>query len=164
VAPIAVETEKKPKANKSSKSESISKEEPSISSTASQGLAALKNLIAKAAAGTLTSKSKTEEYATVNSPKRSPAESPLVAKKPSEPIPTQTILKATTEIQTETEIKTVKDENNDYWMEEKLKMQKDPAYQSFKSNKGSLQMIRKSSTSSKGTSPPPQTISTQVLN
>lgn len=158
MAPIAVETEKKPKANKSSKTESVTKEETSISSTASQGLAALKNLIAKAAAGTLTSKSKTEEYATVSSPKRSPAESPLVAKKPPEPIATQTDINTTTEIQT------IKDENNDYWMEEKLKMQKDPAYQSFKSNKGSLQMIRKSSTSSKGTSPPPQTISTQVLN
>lgn len=47
--------------------------------------------------------------------------------------------------------------DNDYWQEEKVKMENAHSYQSFQ--KGS---ILKKSLTSKGTSPPPQTISTQV--
>lgn len=48
--------------------------------------------------------------------------------------------------------------DNDYWQEEKVKMENAQSYQSFQ--KGS---ILKKSLTSKGTSPPPQTISTQVI-
>lgn len=134
-------------------------------STAQQGLAVLKNLIAKAAAGTLGSKSSsTTKINSTDEPKMTPSE-PKVMTQPSLHVETST--KCSMEVQTETlfEVtgtKTGKDEaigqESDYWLEEKLKMQNAPAYQSFQ--KGA--QMKKSLTTSKGTSPPPQTISTQV--
>lgn len=142
-----------------------------------QGLAALKSLIAKAAAGTLSSKSsvtkshnetatKTDDNIEVSS-KLSSGEHSTNSK---ESLSSNIIAggksksNATTSTSTSTSTSTALDSNddatqeNDYWLEEKLKMQNTVAYQSFQ--KGAL--LKKTLTS-KGTSPPPQTISTQVI-
>jgi hypothetical protein len=128
--------------------------------TPALGLAALKSLIAKAAAGTLSSKSsvaksqnetatKTEDHSEVSVPSNKAVSS---------------VGKSTATTSTSTSTSTAVDSNddpiqeNDYWLEEKLKMQNTVAYQSFQ--KGAL--LKKTLTS-KGTSPPPQTISTQVI-
>ena len=147
-------------------------------STAQQGLAVLKNLIAKAAAGTLGSKSsstsKTQVETNIDEPKLTPKSSPVMTPnqlKVTTPSLVETSTKCTMEVQTETTSfgtsstgTTTKDEavgqEIDYWLEEKLKMQNAPAYQSFQ--KGA--QMKKNLTTSKGTSPPPQTISTQVTN
>jgi hypothetical protein len=130
--------------------------------TPALGLAALKSLIAKAAAGTLSSKSsvaknqnetatKTDDHSEVSVP-------------PNKAVSSVGKSTATTSTSTSTSTSTAVDSNddpiqeNDYWLEEKLKMQNTVAYQSFQ--KGAL--LKKTLTS-KGTSPPPQTISTQVI-
>lgn len=126
------------------------------SNSSAQGLATLKSLIAKAAAGTLNSKSSTTKSSTTEAAavkNENKTEKPLADDQP-KTNPTKTT-------STSTSTGTHEDvgiQENDYWMEEKLKMQNKPAYQSFQ--KGA--MLKKSLTS-KGTSPPPQTISTQVL-
>ena len=140
------------------------------------GLAALKSLIAKAAAGTLSSKSsvaktqneaatRTDDHSEVSS-KHSSGEQTKNSKEsvpPSKAVSSVGKSSATTSTSTSTSTSTALDSNddpiqeNDYWLEEKLKMQNTIAYQSFQ--KGAL--LKKTLTS-KGTSPPPQTISTQV--
>lgn len=126
-----------------------------------QGLAVLKTLIAKAAAGTLVTKKAPETAAQSGDPPPEQKEQKVEVPPELPPKPITASIKVAMEVQTEPEDKkevvTAPKEENDYWTEEKLKMQKDPAYQSFK--KG---LVKKNSTSSKGTSPPPQTISTQV--
>lgn len=126
--------------------------------TPALGLAALKSLIAKAAAGTLSSKSsvaksqnetatKTDDHSEVSVP-------------PNKAVSSVGKSTATTSTSTSTAVDSNDDpiQENDYWLEEKLKMQNTVAYQSFQ--KGAL--LKKTLTS-KGTSPPPQTISTQVI-
>lgn len=126
--------------------------------TPALGLAALKSLIAKAAAGTLSSKSsvaksqnetatKTDDHSEVSVP-------------PNKAVSSVGKSTTTTSTSTSTAVDSNDDpiQENDYWLEEKLKMQNTVAYQSFQ--KGAL--LKKTLTS-KGTSPPPQTISTQVI-
>lgn len=146
---------------------SKSKKAQSKDSSAAQGLAALKSLIAKAAAGTLTSKSSTVKsssgskiYDSVEKSTKPSGEEIGKIQIESKPI-TVSLEKKTTSTSTavgpnETRLDSPVQEN-DYWLEEKLKMQKAPTYQSFQ--KG-VQL--KKNLTSKGTSPPPQTISTQV--
>ena len=138
------------------KKNKATKKEKTAGQTSAQGLAALKSLIAKAAAGTLVVKPKAPDPVNTEAPERPPK--PIAAS-----------VKVATEVQTEpppAEKKPTKDESagqpelSDYWTEEKRKMQNDPAYQSFQKDKANH--IKKSSTSTKGTSPPPQTISTQT--
>jgi hypothetical protein len=119
------------------------------------GLAALKNLIAKAAAGTLSSKgsvvkthnettTKTDDNVEISS-KLSSSEQTHNSK---ESVPSNKVVSsvgksnATTSTSTSTSTSTAHDSNdeatqeNDYWLEEKLKMQNTVAYQSF--HKGAL--------------------------
>lgn len=159
----------------------------SASTSPAHGLAALKNLIAKAAAGTLSSKSSSNKiYADVatksedkdeyskSSPPKSPSGERANDIKGSPPssgktkvttststtstsVTTGTSTSTSTSTATGNSKEDVSAQENDYWMEEKLKMQNTLSYQSFQ--KGA--MLKKNLTS-KGTSPPPQTISTQV--
>ena len=151
---------------KSSKKATNNQEsETKADSTAQQGLTVLKNLIAKAAAGTLGTKNSSTkistETTTTDELKITPKSSPLLSDQP------KLAQKSTMEVQTEsigvsTETTNKDDavgQENDYWLEEKLKMQNAPAYQSFQ--KGA--QLKKNLTS-KSTSPPPQTISTQVFH
>lgn len=148
------------------------------STSSAQGLAALKSLIAKAAAGTLSSKSSSTKTSTeaavknddkseiLSATKLSDDEQPKISSgsNATNQEKTSTSTSTSTSISTSTSTSTglqgdVGVQENDYWMEEKLKMQNTPAYQSFQ--KGA--MLKKNLTS-KGTSPPPQTISTQVCD
>ncbi|XP_057368613.2 E3 ubiquitin-protein ligase lubel-like isoform X2 [Daphnia carinata] len=149
------------------------------STTPSQGLAALKSLIAKAAAGTLSSKSsltKTQDETTTKMEKKvenvesssqkirssdqtksTPSSSKIVVSSVLKPSKATVSTSTSTCTSTATEPAEDVGQENDYWLEEKLKMQNTAAYQSFQ--KGAL--LKKNLTS-KGTSPPPQTISTQT--
>lgn len=179
----AVTTESQP-VSASQTEVSKSKKVQSKEYSTAQGLAALKSLIAKAAAGTLNSKSSatktstgTKTYDSVDKatqPKSSakiyesvdkatPAtasEGKLTAesKMKVEKKTTTSTSTSTSTGSNETRLESAAVQENDYWMEEKLKMQNAPTYQSFQ--KG-VQM--KKNLTSKGTSPPPQTISTQVF-
>uniref|UniRef100_A0A0P4ZW10 E3 ubiquitin-protein ligase RNF31 n=1 Tax=Daphnia magna TaxID=35525 RepID=A0A0P4ZW10_9CRUS len=149
--------------------------------TPAQGLAALKSLIAKAAAGTLSSKSsltKTQDETTTkiekkveniesssqkirssDQAKNAPSSSKIVVSSVLKPSKATVSTSTSTSTCTSTATEPAEDvaQENDYWLEEKLKMQNTAAYQSFQ--KGAL--LKKNLTS-KGTSPPPQTISTQT--
>ena len=182
--PIAIPTEhpiiKNQTADKTDakKTKKVQQKETTTSTSPAHGLATLKSLIAKAAAGTLSSKSssskiygdvvtKSEDKDEYSKP--SPPKSPIDVRgkelKGSPPGKAKTKTSSTTSTSTtNTSTSVVANSNedvgvqeNDYWLEEKLKMQNTLAYQSFQ--KGA--MLKKNLTS-KGTSPPPQTISTQV--
>ena len=182
--PIAIPTEhpiiKNQTADKTDakKTKKVQQKETTTSTSPAHGLATLKSLIAKAAAGTLSSKSSSskiygdvvtksedkDEYSKLSPPK-SPSDVRGKELKGSPPGKAKTKTSSTTSTSTtNTSTSVVANSNedvgvqeNDYWLEEKLKMQNTLAYQSFQ--KGA--MLKKNLTS-KGTSPPPQTISTQV--